>query len=75
MPGRIAVKQHAAKLKGIIHLPPNRAKLYEIGEVIAVGTLEGYGPDGKQSTKETYAEGDLVLFQLPTSMAAAITFL
>ena len=46
MPGRIVVKQHAAKLKGVIQLPPNRAKLYEIGEVVAVGALEGYGPGG-----------------------------
>ena len=74
MPGRIVVKQHAAKLKGVIQLPPNRAKLYEIGEVVAVGALEGYGPEGKYSTKETYAEGDLVLFQLPASLAAGITF-
>lgn len=74
MPGRVVVKQHAAKLKGAIHLPPNRAKLYEIGEVIAVGALEGYGPEGKYSTKEVYAPGDLVLFQLPQAFAQTITF-
>jgi co-chaperonin GroES (HSP10) len=74
MAGRVVVKQHAAKLKGAIHLPPNRAKLYEIGEVVAVGALDGYGPEGKYSTKETYAPGDLVLFQLPQALAGNITF-
>jgi len=74
MAGRVVVKQHATKLKGAIQLLPNRAKLYEIGEVIAVGAMEGYGPDGKHSTKETYIAGDLVLFQLPPSLVESLTF-
>jgi co-chaperonin GroES (HSP10) len=72
-PGRVVVKRREAKLKGGIHLPPNRAKLYEIGEVVAVGDLSAYGPEGKISTKETYKAGDIVLFQLPMSLAAMVT--
>lgn len=74
MPGRIAVKKHEMKLKGRIHLPPHRIKLYEIGEVVAVGAAKGYGPDGKQSTREVYTPGGLVLFQLPQAIAGRVTY-
>ncbi len=74
MPGRIVVKKHEAKLKGVIQLPPSRSKLYEIGEVVEAGDLKSYGPEGKFSTAELYAPGDLVIFQLPLTLAAGITF-
>ena len=74
MPGRVLVKKHEAKLKGSIMLPPSRKKMYEIGEVVSNGRLEKFGQDGKFSTAETYAPGDLVLFTLPNFMAPGITF-
>lgn len=74
MPGRVVVKQRAVKLKGAILLPPNRAKLYEIGEVVAVGDLTAYGPKGESKTAEVYQPGDMVLFQLPQHLAARTTF-
>lgn len=74
VPGRVVVKKHEAKLKGSILLPPARNKLYEIGEVVEVGRLTGYGPEGKNSTLESYNTGDLVLFQLPQSFAAMATY-
>lgn len=72
-PGKIALKKHDAKLKGKIHLPPSRTKLYEIGEVVAVGRLNSFGYRGEEKTAETYTPGDLVLFQMPTSVIAATT--
>ncbi len=69
-PGKLAIRKKEVKLKGSILLPPNRAKLYEIGEVVAVGDLTAYGPERKLSTKETYKPGDLVLFQLPEAYVA-----
>lgn len=72
-PGKIVVKKHEAKLKGKIFLPPSRTKLYEIGEVVAVGRLDSFGYKGEEKTTETYKEGDLVLFQLPLPVAGAVS--
>lgn len=72
-PGKIAVKKHDAKLKGKILLPPNRQKLYEIGEVVAVGRLTDFGQRGELSSKETFRPGDLVLFQLPMAIAGSVS--
>lgn len=74
MPGRIVVKKHEVKLKGRILLPPSRTKLYEIGEVVAVGDLSAYGPDGRLKTEEVYKPGSLVLFQMPQTFAQTITY-
>lgn len=69
-PGKIAVKRIEAKLKGGIALPPSRIKAYEIGEVTCVGPLDKFGHESRDKTVESYKPGDLVLFQLPVTMAA-----
>jgi len=73
-PGRIVVKKREVKLKGAIQLPPSRHKLYEIGEVIEVGALEGYGNERKERTKEVFTPGEMVLFQVPQAMVARVSF-
>lgn len=72
-PGRVVVRRKETKLKGGIHLPPARNKLYEIGEVVLSGDNSSYGVEGKSSTKEVFNPGDLLLFQLPLSMAGMVT--
>lgn len=73
VPGKVVVKKHEAKLKGKIHLPPSRTKLYEIGEIVEVGRLMGFGYRNEEKTAEEYKPGDLVLFSLPLPVAGAVT--
>jgi co-chaperonin GroES (HSP10) len=72
--GRIAVKKKEVKLKGAIQLPPSRAKLYEIGEVVDIGDLTHFGANRDQSTKEVFSPGDLVLFQVAQAMVSRVSF-
>lgn len=68
-PGKIAVQKTEAKLKGGIALPVSRSKAYDIGQVICTGDLTKFGYRGEEKTVEDFKPGDLVLFQLPISVA------
>lgn len=68
-PGKIAIKQIEAKLKGGLFLPPSRAKAFDIAEITAVGRLDRFGTDKKDLTTEAYKPGNIVLFQLPVHVA------
>jgi co-chaperonin GroES (HSP10) len=66
-PGRVAVRNREVRLKSALHVPENRFKLYEIAEVVAVGSLEGL-------SEESYNRGDIVLYQVARPMKDRITF-
>jgi co-chaperonin GroES (HSP10) len=41
---------------------------------VACGYLRSYGHEGKSSTREDFNPGDIVLFQLPASLAGRVTY-